>query len=250
MSKGKKKSRIDGGMCLKIVKMVFLAFICAFFLLSTPGKMAFASGEEMPVIRQGDANAAVYTLQTELKRFGFYHDDVDGNFGEYTKYAVIKFQQNAGIEDDGIVGSGTWRALRNYSGNGEISRGNTERKGGQQIANFARSFLGIPYVWGGAAPSGFDCSGFVYYIYNCYGILLPRVADEQYYFGHRVAAADIQPGDLVFYSTYMPGPSHVGIYVGNGQFIHASSAAGKVTLTPMSKPYYQERFLGAFRISR
>lgn len=235
---------------MKVVKMFFLAFICTLLLLSTPSKSAFASGQDMPVLKQGDANAAVYTLQTELKRYGFYQDNVDGSFGEYTKYAVIKFQQDVGIKDDGIVGSSTWRALRNYSGNGEISRGTADRKGGQHIANFARNFMGVPYVWGGSTPAGFDCSGFVYYIYSCYGISLPRVADEQYYFGHRIVATDILPGDLVFYSTYMPGPSHVGIYMGNGQFIHASSAAGEVTLTPMSKPYYQERFLGAFRISR
>lgn len=212
------------------------------------GNLAYASGREMPVLKQGDINDATYILQSDLKKIGFYPYDVDGKFGTYTKSAVIKFQQAVGIEDDGVVGPGTWHALRNYLGYSEVSRGNSERKIGQQIASFAQQFLTVPYAWGGATPAGFDCSGFVYYVYNQYGISLPRTADEQYYAGQRVPLTAIQPGDLVFYSTYTSGPSHVGIYAGNGQFVHASSGAGEVTMTALSKPYYQARFLGAFRI--
>jgi cell wall-associated NlpC family hydrolase len=236
-------------MCLNLVKTIFLVLSCAFFLLATPGNIAQASGQDLPVLQQGDTNDAIYTLQAELKKIGFYQYNVDGNFGSLTKLAVIQFQQTVGIEDDGVVGSETWLALQNYLGNNHTaSRGKFDRNTGQQIAGLAQQFLGVPYVWAGSAPTGFDCSGFVYYIYSRYGISLPRMADEQYNIGHRVPPNAIQPGDLVFYSTYIPGPSHVGIYVGNGQFIHASSGAGEVTLTAMSKPYYQARFLGAFRV--
>lgn len=233
---------------MKIAKYSLVIFICAFFILSL-GNSALASADTY-TLKQGDANDTVYVLQSELKKFGFYQYDVDGNFGVRTKLAVIQFQQAVGLAEDGIVGPGTWRALRNYAGTGDISRGKYDRNYGQQIAVFAQKFLGVPYTWGGTAASGFDCSGFIYYIYSNYGITLPRMADEQYDFGRRVPVTDMQPGDLVFYSTYAPGPSHVGIYVGNGQFIHASSGAGEVTLTAMSKPYYQARFLGAFRIIR
>ncbi|SMC67365.1 C40 family peptidase [Sporomusa malonica] len=235
---------------MKVVKITLFAVICTFFLILGSNSLAFASGEDMPVLKQGEKSEAVYALQTELKKHGFYQYGIDGNFGFYTKSAVSEFQKAVGIEDDGIVGPGTWQALRSYSGNTELSRSKSDRRIGQQIAGFAQSYLGVPYVWGGSGAGGFDCSGFIHYVYERYGIALPRVADEQYDAGRRIPLADIEPGDLVFYSTYAPGPSHVGIYVGNGQFVHASSGAGEVTLTAMSKAYYQARFLGAFRVVR
>jgi cell wall-associated NlpC family hydrolase len=113
----------------------------------------------------------------------------------------------------------------------------------------ASSHLGAPYVWGGAASSGFDCSGFIYYLLKeYYGLTLPRMADGQFNAGAVVERADIQAGDLVFFSTYEPGPSHVGIYMGDGNFIHASSAARQVTITPLSRAYYAERYVGARRL--
>ncbi|HWR43228.1 C40 family peptidase [Sporomusa sp.] len=235
---------------MRIAKINLFAVICVFLLIIGSNSLVFASGQDMPVLKQGEKSEAVYTLQAELKRLGFYQYSVDGNFGLYTKASVIEFQQTVGIEADGIVGEGTWQAIRNYSGNTELSRGKSDRRIGQQIAGFAQKYLGVPYVWGGSGEGGFDCSGFIHYVYGRYNISLPRVADEQYDTGRRIPLSDIEPGDLVFYSTYAPGPSHVGIYVGNGQFIHASSGAGEVTLTAMSKPYYQARFLGAFRVIR
>lgn len=131
-----------------------------------------------------------------------------------------------------------------------VSRGSAYavRSKGTQIVAMAQKFLHVPYVWAGISPGGFDCSGFTYYLFTKHGISLPRMADEQFEVGQRVAKRDLLPGDLVFFETYDVGPSHVGIYVGEGQFIHASSGAGEVTITPLSKPYYVERYLGARRI--
>lgn len=117
----------------------------------------------------------------------------------------------------------------------------------RSIINHAFSFLGTPYLMGGTGNGSFDCSGFVMKMFQSQGISLPRTADVQFGAGRAVAHGDEHAGDLVFFETYLPGPSHVGIYLGNGQFIHASSSRG-VTISSLKQPYYANRYLGAKRI--
>ncbi|MDR7484657.1 MAG: LysM peptidoglycan-binding domain-containing protein [Armatimonadota bacterium] len=107
--------------------------------------------------------------------------------------------------------------------------------------------VGVRYRWGGATPSGFDCSGFLYYVFGRMGIDLPRTTYAMFDAGVPVAREELQTGDLVFFETVAPGPSHAGIYLGDGRFIHASSGFGRVTITPMDYPYYAPRYLGARR---
>ena len=111
----------------------------------------------------------------------------------------------------------------------------------------AQRFLGVPYVWGGEDPSGFDCSGYVQYVFRMHGVQLPRTADVQFQAGRVVPRGQEQPGDLVFFETYAPGASHVGIYLGHGTFIHASSV-GFVRISSLSEDYFQSRYLGARRV--
>lgn len=111
-----------------------------------------------------------------------------------------------------------------------------------QITTTARRFIGVPYVWGGTSPRGLDCSGFTMRVYRMAGVNIKRLADEQYYQGKPVK--DPLPGDLVFFTTYLPGPSHVGIYLGGNLFIHASSRKG-VTISSLGDPYFKKRYLGA-----
>ncbi|MGI6119394.1 MAG: NlpC/P60 family protein [Desulfosporosinus sp.] len=118
--------------------------------------------------------------------------------------------------------------------------------GAQQILNFAAQFLGTPYVWGGTTPSGFDCSGFVQYVYRNNGISLSRTSEQQFKNGVSVSRSELRPGDLVFFHTYSSGASHVGIYVGNNTMIHSSS--GGVTYDDMTNSYYAVRYLGARRV--
>jgi cell wall-associated NlpC family hydrolase len=116
----------------------------------------------------------------------------------------------------------------------------------QQLTRSALRFLGTPYVFGGNTTSGFDCSSYVQHVFAMVGVSLPRTADAQYDVG-RPAVGGPQPGDLVFFQTYTEGVSHVGIYLGNGQFVHASSSHG-VMVSNLSESYWATRYLGAKRL--
>lgn len=115
-----------------------------------------------------------------------------------------------------------------------------------KLIRSCRSYLGVPYVWGGESPSGFDCSGYVQYVYAKHGIRLPRTADIQFNVGKPVKRGQELPADLVFFETYAPGASHVGVYLGNRYFIHASSS-GMVKISSLSEEYFSARYLGARR---
>jgi cell wall-associated NlpC family hydrolase len=115
----------------------------------------------------------------------------------------------------------------------------------QQLTRSALRFLGVPYVFGGTTTSGFDCSGFVQHVFAMLGIGLPRTADAQYDVG-RPAVGGPRVGDLVFFDTY-GGVSHVGIYLGRGEFVHASSSRG-VMVSHLSESYWASRYVGAKRL--
>ncbi len=114
------------------------------------------------------------------------------------------------------------------------------------LTRSAMRFIGTPYVFGGTSPSGFDCSGYTQHVFAMLGISLPRTADAQYYAG-RPTTGGLRAGDLVFFQTYEPGPSHVGIYVGNGRFIHSSSHG--VMVSPLAQSYWASRYIGAKRVA-
>jgi cell wall-associated NlpC family hydrolase len=115
----------------------------------------------------------------------------------------------------------------------------------QELTHSAMRFLGVPYVFGGTSTAGFDCSGFVQHVFAGLGIGLPRTADAQYDAG-KPAVGGPRAGDLVFFDTY-GGVSHVGIYLGRGQFVHASSSHG-VMVSHLSDSYWAARYVGARRL--
>jgi NlpC/P60 family protein len=116
------------------------------------------------------------------------------------------------------------------------------------LVGTALSLRGSPYVDGGSNPAGFDCSGFTQYVFAQYGVSLPREVRDQFRLGQVVAARELAPGDLVFFTTTAPGASHVAIAIGGDEFVHAPSASGVVRVEHLSSTYWASRYLGARRI--
>ncbi len=177
--------------------------------------------------------------------------------GPSTSYATIGYYDR-GTQVKITGKTGNWYAVTIDGKSGYMSASyvklktdtdNTGTELGRQIVATAKQYLGVPYVYGGASPKGFDCSGLVYYVYGQYGYNLQRGAGSQYRTdGKHVDKDELQPGDLVFFSDNVDPIGHVGMYIGDGQFIHASSGKGQVIITDLDSYYYAEHYTGAKRI--
>ncbi|HBI93568.1 MAG TPA: hypothetical protein DDY58_14745, partial [Terrisporobacter glycolicus] len=142
---------------------------------------------------------------------------------------------------------------RNKPSSGGSSDSNTSTStSASKVISYAKKLLGKPYVWGAQGPSGFDCSGFTYYVFkNAAGITLPRTSSLQSHYGTYVSRSNLKAGDLVFFDTVGSnngGVTHVGIYIGNGQLIHAASGQGKVVINDMNSSYYVNTYVNARRV--
>lgn len=119
----------------------------------------------------------------------------------------------------------------------------------QSLIDIALGYRGVPYRYGGSDPAGFDCSGFVQYVFKQVGSILPREVRDQVRIGRQVDAEDVKAGDLVFFQTVSRGASHVGLAIGGGEFVHAPSTNGVVRIERLTNRYWATRFLYARRIS-
>jgi cell wall-associated NlpC family hydrolase len=137
-------------------------------------------------------------------------------------------------------------AVAAASGAPEASKADESIK--DRLLRVARGMLAVPYRFGGTTLWGLDCSGFVQKTFAFLNLDLPRTAREQYREGLKVAKSDLSPGDLVFFRTYAKYASHVGIYLGDNRFVHASSRDRKVTIDSLDEPYYMKHYLGAKRL--
>lgn len=117
-----------------------------------------------------------------------------------------------------------------------------------KILSNSIDLMSIPYSFGGATLKALDCSAFVQKVFKSIGIDLPRTAREQFNIGREVERHEISEGDLLFFKTYSHHPSHVGIYIGENQFIHASGKKRKVSIDSLDEPYYRKSFIGAKRL--
>jgi cell wall-associated NlpC family hydrolase len=116
------------------------------------------------------------------------------------------------------------------------------------VRDTALGYVGVPYRWGGTTASGVDCSGLVYAVYSAHVANLPRTSYEQWSTGVAVHRADLEVGDLLFFNTDGSGASHVGIYIGNGRFVHSASSAQRVVIDRLDTPYYVTHYIGARRV--
>ena len=179
-----------------------------------------SSGASGGLLRFGSTGDRVKQLQGNLIMLGYLNSRADGIFGSGTQAAVKKYQSRNGLSPDGIAGSATTSAIAK-----EVLR----------IINTvdtAKKYLGLSYAYGGSSPStGFDCSGLTQYAFAQAGMSIPRVSYEQAAAGISVPRSQLRVGDLVAFNSPV---SHVGIYVGDGKFIHSPKPGDVVKLTSLS----------------
>lgn len=153
---------------------------------------------------------------------------------------------------DALNGGSSSGNTSDNSSNGASSDSSGASSGsatGQQIVSKAQEYLGTPYVYGGASPSGFDCSGFVYYVLKSLGYSPYRTPADQYKMGFSVSKSELQPGDIVFFSGNGSSITHVGLYVGDGQFIHSPNSRSTVSYSSLTSGYWSEHYYGARRVA-
>ncbi|HCE63223.1 MAG TPA: hypothetical protein DEQ85_09735 [Clostridiales bacterium] len=161
-----------------------------------------------------------------------------------TGWFEIKYKGNTAYVSNAYLGN---EPGSSGAGNGPTNSGSSSSTE-QEIANFALSFKGYSYVWGGMSPStGFDCSGLMYYVLTQYGYSMKRVANDQMTQGTAISRDNLQVGDLVFFG-YGSYANHVGMYIGNGNFVHASTPSTGVRVNSLNETYYNTRYIGARRI--
>lgn len=223
-----------------------------------------------PTLKRNSHGHEVLLLQQKLKNIGYQISAADGVFGAETERAVEEFQRDQDIKVTGIVTNSTWRALKNAKERkwgsdvphlpsvsaGSIPTGKSvpyntpilERGKVNALIATAKQYIGVPYGFGGTTPKAFDCSGYLQYVFAKHGLKIPRLADDQYRLGVKTKnSKQLVPGDLVFFTTYTSGASHCGIYLGDGNFIHASSSRG-VRIDKLSDSYWSPRYYGGKHI--
>lgn len=213
-------------------------------------------------INYGDKNEDVKIVQEKLFYLGYYKDEIDSSYGPLTEAAIHDFlgikpeeveevsiessdsvEQNEVLEDE----IKTNEAVEQKEATGEQieTKQINQPSDTQSLFETAKSLVGVKYVWGGTSTNGFDCSGYIQYIYKQNDQVIPRTVNEIWNFGTHVNEPSV--GDLVFFETYTSGPSHLGLYLGNREFIHAGVSNG-VTISNLDEAYWSQRYLGAKRI--
>lgn len=189
------------------------------------------------------SNWRLKVAQQKLQVLGFSDERPSGRMTEATSTALKSFQKQHKLKADGELNDATYHKLTWEA----FAKEGIPKVKGKEIVSRAAKYKGVPYVFGGTTTKGFDCSGYVQYVFKDCKAKLPRLADEQALQGIFVTQKQLRPGDLVFFTTYAAGASHVGIYAGDGQFWSASSSKG-VILSSLKDDYWKQRYYGARRV--
>ncbi|WP_010650599.1 C40 family peptidase [Oceanobacillus massiliensis] len=193
-------------------------------------------------------NEHVQNVQEALHYMGYFEDNVDGIYGPLTYAALIRAEEGLNLKLTTANAKEDLDALYSKKSaakpTGNVHKAEVKSSNADVIQS-ARALLGTPYMYGGTSPSGFDCSGFIQYVYSNQKITIPRTVRDMWNFSRPVDVPSV--GDIVFFNTNNTGPSHAGIYIGNSKFIHSGSSRG-VEISEMNNVYWKERYLGAKRI--
>ena len=220
-------------------KKSWLTVICCLLLVCLLPSLAMAKNKTKAPARDWKLTVA----QQKLELLGYDVDRKDGRISKDTTGAIKKFQKEHGLKKSGKLDTKTynkisWEAFK-MEGIADVR--------GKDIVKTAAKYKGVPYKFGGTTPKGFDCSAYVQYVFGRHDAKLPRTADAQVLDGIFVLKSKLKPGDLVFFSTYASGASHVGIYAGSGKFWSASTSRG-VVLDSLDTGYWKEHYYGARRV--
>ena len=207
-----------------------------------PPKQQKKQDKQKTTVQQ--SNWRLKVAQQKLNVLGFSDERPSGKMTQATTDALKSFQKKHSLKAHGELDDVTYRKL---TWEAFTQKEGIQRVQGKDIVSRAAKYKGVPYVFGGTTPKGFDCSGYVQYVFKDCKAALPRLADEQALKGVFVTQRQLRPGDLVFFTTYLPGASHVGIYAGSGQFWSASSSKG-VILSSLKDEYWKTRYYGARRV--
>lgn len=227
---------------------ILVSFAALIFIVLFSNRAIHASS--IKVMSNGMRGDSVALLQKDLKQLGFMSVNPTGYYGDITETAVKNLQKKYKLKIDGIAGPQTLGKIDNLLGRKTTtSRGSTSRSA-QSIITYSKKFLGVRYVWGGSTAKGFDCSGFVKYVFKHFGISLNRTSRSQASQGLKVKKANLKAGDLVFFDTNggLNRINHVGIYIGGGKFIHSSSSHKGVVISSLNKGFYSKTYMTARRI--
>lgn len=199
--------------------------------------------EKQSKVQVQQSNWRLKVAQQKLQVLGFSDERPSGRMTEATSSALKSFQKQHKLKADGELNDATYQKLTWEA----FAKEGIPKVKGKEIVSRAAKYKGVPYVFGGTTTKGFDCSGYVQYVFKDCKAKLPRLADEQALQGIFVTQKQLRPGDLVFFTTYAAGASHVGIYAGDGQFWSASSSKG-VMLSSLKDDYWKQRYYGARRV--